>query len=55
MKIDVCSKNSVYIELNGWTYYIDDSTGEQIQCKWKTENKEDDIELSYGKLPTNPL
>ena len=35
MKIDVCSKNSVYIELNGWTYYIDDSTNEQIVEKYE--------------------
>ena len=55
MVIDIRTKECLYIELNGWTYYIDDSTGEKIQCKWKTENKEDDIELSYGKLPTNPL
>ena len=26
---------SAYIELNGWTYYIDDSTNEQIIEKWK--------------------
>ena len=36
MKIDIRSKNSVYIELNGWTYCIDDSTGEQIVEKWET-------------------
>jgi len=30
MKIDIKSENSLYIELNGWTYYIDDSTNEQI-------------------------
>jgi len=39
MKIDICNKNSLYIELNGWIYYIDDSTGEQIIDKFK-ENKE---------------
>jgi hypothetical protein len=30
MKIDVRSKESVYITINGVTYYIDDSTNEQI-------------------------
>ena len=35
MKIDVRSKDSVYIEINGYTYYIDYSTNEQIIEKWK--------------------
>jgi hypothetical protein len=30
MKIDVRSKESVYITINEVTYYIDDSTNEQI-------------------------
>ena len=30
MKIDVRSKEAVYITINGVTYYIDDSTNEQI-------------------------
>mgnify|MGYP003149449381 CR=1 FL=1 len=30
MKIDIRSENSLFIELNGYTYYIDDSTNEQI-------------------------
>ena len=29
MKIDVVDDNAVYINLNGYTYYIDDSTNEQ--------------------------
>ena len=28
MKIEVISKNAVYITINGTVYYIDDSTGE---------------------------
>lgn len=36
MKIDVKSKDSVYVEINDWTFCIDDSTNEQIVCKWKT-------------------
>ena len=34
MKIDVRSKESLYVELNGYIYYIDDSTNEQIIEKW---------------------
>lgn len=37
MKIQVSSKNSLYVELNGYTYYIDDSTNEQIIEKYETE------------------
>ena len=36
MKIDKRSEESVYITINGWVYYIDDSTGEQIMDKWET-------------------
>ena len=35
MRIDVVDDNAVYINLNGYTYYIDDSTDEQILKKWK--------------------
>ena len=35
MKIETKSKECVYITMNGWVYYIDDSTGEQIITKWK--------------------
>jgi len=34
-RIDVVDDNVVYINLNGWTYYIDDSTKEQILEKYK--------------------
>jgi|TARA_A200000159_G_scaffold32396_1_gene29059 hypothetical protein len=37
MKIQVSSENSLYVELNGYTYYIDDSTNEQIIEKYETE------------------
>ena len=30
MKIDIRSTNVVYITIDEYTYYIDDSTGEQI-------------------------
>ena len=41
MKIDVRSEESLYITINGWTYYIDDSTNEQIikKCKDGDERK----------------
>ena len=37
MRIDVVDDNAVYINLNGYTYYIDDSTGEHIVEHWETE------------------
>ena len=45
MNIDIRSKDSLFIDLNGWTYYIDDSTGEQIVEKWRA--------TSMGKLITS--
>ena len=39
MKIDVVDDNAVYINLNGYTYYIDDSTNEQLLEKWMEENE----------------
>ena len=35
MRIDVVDDNVVYINLNGWTYYIDASTGEQLLEKYR--------------------
>ena len=37
MKIDIRSKESLYVELNGYIYYIDDSTNEQTIEKWNTK------------------
>ena len=37
LKIDIRSSESLYITLNGWVYYIDDSTDEQIIEKWEEE------------------
>ena len=34
MRIDVVDDNAVYINLNGYTSYIDDSTNEQIFKKY---------------------
>ena len=41
MKIDVRNKRAVYIEIDGWTFYIDNSTGEAIIEKWVTDDLED--------------
>jgi len=35
MKIDIRSKDSLFIEINNITYYIDDSTNEQIIEKYE--------------------
>jgi len=40
MKIEIKTKDCVYITINNFVYYIDDSTNEQIIEKWK-ENKKD--------------
>ena len=37
MVIEPSSEQSVYITINGWVFYIDDSTGEQIMEKWREE------------------
>ena len=37
MKIDIRTKDCLFVEINGWTYYIDDSTGEQIISKWNKD------------------
>jgi len=39
MKIDVRSAESVFITIKGITYYIDDSTDEQIVEVYKEESK----------------
>ena len=47
MKIKVNTQECLYIEINGWTYYIDDSTNEQIMDKWVTGTEEDPPEEEY--------
>lgn len=37
MKIEVTSTTSVYITIGEYTYYIDDSTNEQIIEKFKSK------------------
>ena len=46
MKIDKRSEESVYITINGWVYYIDDSTDEQIMDKWR-EGSERESEPAF--------
>ena len=40
MKIDIRSEECMYIELNGYIYYIDDTTNEQIIDVWKEGENE---------------
>ena len=35
MKIEKCSDKSVYVTIDDWVFYIDNSTDEQIIEKWK--------------------
>ena len=44
MKIDVRSDKSVYIDIGDWTFYIDDSTNEQIIQKWDNRKVMSDID-----------
>ena len=36
IQIDIRSEKSMYIIIGNYTYYIDDSTGEQIMDFWET-------------------
>ena len=37
MKINKVSDEVVYVEINGWVYNIDDSTGEKIVERWPAD------------------
>ena len=37
MEIDIRSNKSLYVTIGNYTYYIDDSTNEQIINKWKNK------------------
>tara|TARA_Y100001937_G_C7034314_1_gene291570 strand:- start:72 stop:356 length:285 start_codon:yes stop_codon:yes gene_type:complete len=50
MKIEQKSNDCVYITKNGWVYYIDDSTDEQIIEKWKNEYTQEDYEMFKKSL-----
>ena len=52
MRIDVVDDNTVYININGYTYYIDDSTNEQIFKKWDNIEWDDKwVNLSIVRGP----
>lgn len=38
MKIDIKSQHSLYVHIGDWTFYIDNSTNEQIVEKWKDKS-----------------
>ena len=46
ISIDVRSDKSLYITIGNYTYYIDDSTGEQIMDFWKN-NEQREILKSF--------
>ena len=41
MEIDIRSSQSLFVELDGWIYYIDNSTDEQIVDKWKKDSEDE--------------
>ena len=52
IKIQINSENCLYITIGDWTYYIDDSTNEQIMSRWNKYNKLGDDpseDLNYNK------
>ena len=38
MKINKVNDEVVYVEINGWVYNIDDSTGEKIVERWPADS-----------------
>lgn len=44
MKIDIKSETVVYITIGDHTYYIDDSTNEQIIQKWENSERKKNID-----------
>jgi hypothetical protein len=49
MKIDIKTSDSVYVTINDHTYYIDDSTGEQIVDKWRSTD-ENNTQINNKKI-----
>jgi hypothetical protein len=39
MKIKQVNEKVLYVYINDYTYYIDDSTNEQYVCVWKTDSE----------------
>jgi len=48
MIVKLTTEQSVYIEIDGYTYYIDHSLDEPIVERWKTERK---TEVLNPKIP----
>jgi hypothetical protein len=42
---------SVFIKMGEWTYYLDNSTGEEILERWKTDDSFRSVE-DYSEQPT---
>ena len=40
MKIDTRGESAVYVEIDEWTYIIDNSTNEHIVERWRTGETE---------------
>ena len=49
MKIDIRAKDCLFVEIDEWTFYIDNSTDEAIIEKWVTGTNEDGL-LSVKEL-----
>lgn len=52
IQIDIRSDKSMYIIIGNYTYYIDDSTGEQIMDFWET-NKPSEETFVDSKIKKN--
>lgn len=52
VQIDIRSDKSMYITIGEYTYYIDDSTGEQVMDYWKTNSPSE--EVIDNNIPQNP-
>lgn len=50
MKIDIRKNNVVYIEIDKHTYYIDNSTNEQIVDKWKTKKESKNVKIIESNI-----
>ena len=42
MKIDIRAKDCLFVEIDEWTFYIDNSTDEAIIEKWVTGTNEEE-------------
>ena len=54
MVIDVRTEDCLYIRINGWTYYIDDSTDEQFTDKWVTGEENYPTQRDLDKWDSDP-